>query len=235
MTSQYPKHVNECIQELEKSEDTARLALLHKLAPKYGDANFLSCKKMWKSLESISASKDDTIWVHAFLGNVEDAQSLPPYYYENKKYRDNLLETVNKHTDALINVIEKEKLEAHLYYDTSIMFGPGYYCYEDLSDSSRRDIDDTGVLKIAFSRFLDGIRDRISMEVNKAQDGTKASKNIEAIRFVRILSEQLKRKYKKPLLSVIATATNVLYESDYSKSDISPLINYAGVGKVEQN
>jgi hypothetical protein len=157
------------------------------------------------------------------LGQVYDAANPPAYFLKNASERRELCERIGALTKELARALQANDLDAQLIYTDSATF-PGFRFYEDFGESNRARIDDREIEKLSFVRLLSAIAERSARVVGKAPRPGKSGRNARAIRFARALTIDNTIRLSGPLYAVTATATNALFQTEYSKSDIRKLI-----------
>ena len=176
---------------------------------------------MWRTVERRSRKTDP--WVGIFISQVHDAARPPAYVLKNRTERRELCERIGKLTAELARALSANDLDAQLIFSDSSNF-PGFRFYEDFGESNRARIDDLELEKLSFVRLLSAIAERSERLVEEAEKPGKSGKNSRAVRFARTLTIDNSIRLKGPLYAVTAAATNALFGTTYSKSDVRKLI-----------
>ena len=177
---------------------------------------------MWKTLKSRELEQN-SLWVWGFLTNVYSFRDLPSFHYKSIKERKNISDKIYKNCNELIKILSENELEAHLSYSESNPIKT-IYIYESQNEETKKRIDAEGS-KLKISLFLEEFKKYCEKKLTIELIDGKSGKNSKAIRFIRMLVKKNKEKYGQPLNSVVATASNILFQTDYSESDIAKLIN----------
>ena len=187
---------------------------------------------MWKTLErqEINTLKrhgcelHDDLWVRAFLESAHNASSLPPYHYVSQQEREELISEIIKLSNQLKRLLKANGLDPHIIFNDGVIFN-GFYIFEDFDWSNRARIEESGTIKLKVSELLDRIAERSRDKITEEPLPGKAAKNVKAIRFVRIMTKNNLRYFEKPLNKVIATAANVLFDTQYTESSVRKLLS----------
>ena len=174
---------------------------------------------MWKAIEKRSDPVDD-LWVWGFLEDVENAVQLPRYHYISKSERVELVSDINKLTHKLSLKLESNDLDGHLFYNPGAM-NEGFCIYEDFDAHHQAQINELAVKKIELTTLLNEISERSRRKVLEEPLAGKAGKNNRAIRFMRNMAIRNRKLYGQPLNKVIMSATNALFETNYTEIDIA--------------
>jgi hypothetical protein len=174
---------------------------------------------MWKAIEKRSDLVDD-LWVWRFLEAVEKAACLPRYHYKSKAERVELVSEIDKLSRKFLLKLESNNLDVHLYYNPGAMF-EGFYIYEDFEENHQAGINELAVNKIELTTLLNEISERSRRKVLEEPLAGKAGKNNRAIRFMRNMAIRNRKLYDRPLNKVIMSATNALFDTNYTEIDIA--------------
>ena len=174
---------------------------------------------MWKAIEKRSDLVDD-LWVWRFLEAVEKAARLPRYHYKSKAERVELVSEIDKLSRKLSLKLKSNDLDEHLFYNPGAMF-EGFYIYEDFEENHQAAINELAVKKIELTTLLNEISERSRRKVLEDPLAGKAGKNNRAIRFMRNMAIRNRKLYGQPLNKVIMSATNALFETNYTEIDIA--------------
>jgi len=174
---------------------------------------------MWKAIEKRSDTVDD-LWVWRFLEDVENAARLPRYHYKSKAERVELVSDINKLARKFLLKLESNDLDVHLLYNPGAMF-EGFYIYEDFEENHQAQINEIAVNKIELTTLLNEINERSRRKVLEDPLAGKAGKNNRAIRFMRNMAIRNRKLYDRPLNKVIMSATNALFDTNYTEIDIA--------------
>jgi hypothetical protein len=178
---------------------------------------------MWKSLERRRVG-DDEVWVWAFLHDALNASSLPKFHYLSQIERKELAEQIERISKKLSLLLKRNDLDFHLIYNDGKIFN-GFFCFEDFGESNRESIDAEGRKKLLTSRLLMEIAGRSNKLIAEEPSKGKASKNMRAVRFIRLMAERNLMLYGTPLNNVIAHAANSIFNANYVESDIRKLLS----------
>mgnify|MGYP000435633241 CR=1 FL=1 len=179
----------------------------------------LDLVNMWKAIEKRSDTVDD-LWVWGFLEAVEKAARLPRYHYKSKAERGELVSDINKLSRKFLLKLESNDLDVHLLYNPGAMF-EGFYIYEDFDANHQAQINEIAVNKIELTTLLNEISERSRRKVLEEPLAGKAGKNNRAIRFIRNMAIRNRKLYDQPLNKVIMSATNALFDTNYTEIDIA--------------
>ena len=174
---------------------------------------------MWKAIEKRSEPVDD-LWVWGFLEAVEKAARLPRYHYKSKAERGELVSDINKLSRKFLLKLESNDLDGHLFYNPGAM-NEGFCIYEDFDAHHQAQINELAVKKIELTTLLNEISERSRRKVLEEPLAGKAGKNNRAIRFMRNMAIRNRKLYGQPLNKVIMSATNALFETNYTEIDIA--------------
>jgi hypothetical protein len=178
---------------------------------------------MWRALERRNKDDPHDLWVQWFISEAADAKELPPFHLLPASQRRELAKKIGTISVQLADLIERNELVEHLIFGTGRMF-PGFMFYEDFGESNRARIDDAGDAKLATSRLIREIGARARQRIIDEPKPGKAGRNHRAILFMRQLAARNNLRYGKPLLAVVATATNTLFDTQYDQSDVQNLM-----------
>ena len=179
---------------------------------------------MWRELERLKCIDDPPpIWVWHFLRASFDASNLPPYHYKSKAERRDLVKNITTSADCLVRTIKANGLDVSLIHNDGKLFN-GFFFYEDFGESNRASIDADKVNKLRVSELIESFATRAKAEIEEEPMPGKKGANVMAIRFVRMIGKNNQRMYGKPLNTVTATATNAIFATSYTPSDISNLL-----------
>ncbi len=179
---------------------------------------------MWKSLERNKIGDDD-LWVRCFLHCAARASELPKYHYLPQKSRESLAQEIIELAEKFTTALVDNKLDVHLVHCTGINFN-GFYWYEDFSEKNQSYIDDKEEAKIHMNELINSLAKRAAKIINEEPQHGKSGKNVRAIRFARMLAEHNSLFGRtSPLLAVVATATNAIFDTNYDESAVHRLLN----------
>lgn len=179
---------------------------------------------MWKSLEKRKPSlSNDDLWVYAFLEAAKNSHDIPSFCLLSKKDRDDLNESV-KSLNSVARKLVSSELDMHLVHCRGTLFN-GLYFFEDFGLKNQHQIDEAGDEKVLISRLLNALSDRLIKRLEEEPQGGKVGRNAHAIRFARALAGRFQIYYGETLLAVIATATNAMFQMEYTESDIRKLLS----------
>lgn len=187
---------------------------------------------MWKSLlrQEIRVLKKhgselyDDLWVSAFLEAAHNASNLPSYHYISQRERDELSDQITKVSNQLIRLLKINDLDPHIIFNEGKIFN-GFFLFEDFGWSNRARIEESGTPKLKVSQLINRIAERSREKIAEEPLPGKASRNAMAIRFIRLLADRNIYRFDMPLNKVVATAANVLFDTQYTASDIRKLLS----------
>jgi hypothetical protein len=180
---------------------------------------------MWRSLQSKEKKSNKyDFWIENFLEDVQDANSLPTFHYLNKQSRKKLISNIKQLTKEFADILKINDLDFNLIHADGKIFN-GFYIYEDFGESNKARIDADDKQKLLISNLIEKIADRTVFKIDNEPQKGKSGKNVKAIRQVRILAIRNIRKYGSPLLTVLATSTNIINGTSYNESDIRKLLS----------
>ena len=180
---------------------------------------------MWRTLDRRKYPHDPPgIWVLQFLDMAREASSLPPFHYKSAKGRRELADTIKDLATRLTRALEVNGLDAHLIHNDGKMFN-GFFLYEDFGDSNRARIDADGLNKLKVSVLIERFAERARKKIAEEPMPGKASANVRAVRFVRIIAARNRRLYGEPLNAATAAAANAIFGISYLESDIRNLLS----------
>jgi len=176
---------------------------------------------MWRAIERRSEKRDP--WVAIFLGFVKEASQLPPFHYVSAEDRRRLGNRIQRLSGELTKLLDENELTEHLIFSNGKMFH-GFFFYEDFGESNRARIDQAGEVRLKISDVIRESAKRSRERIKEEPGRGKVGRNVRAVRFARMVAERNLSYYGEKLYSVTATATNAVYGTDYSESDISNLM-----------
>ena len=135
-----------------------------------------------------------------------------------------MIEIINADAKRLARNLKVFGLDKNLIYLASKGWH-GFYFYEDISYSRQREIDELGLHKLSIVVLLSTISEQSVDSIEKQITRQKKSKNIRAIRFIRLMAEGNYRLYKTPLNNVLAAASNCLFYTSYDGNDVGKLLS----------
>jgi hypothetical protein len=182
------------------------------------------CIKMWRALERRSSQPEDDLWVWAFLRATSDAADLPTFHYLSKRHRSDLANRISLIANELNRALEDNRLDFQIVKISNGQNFPGFRVYEDFSDSNQAQIDRAGEEKLKATDILRYVAARATSAIENEPVAGKSGTNVRAVRFVRQMAKRNQLVYGARLNHVIATATNLLYETKYADADISALV-----------
>lgn len=219
-------HVLEVRDHLRQSED-GRITIMHTLTePKISEYTGYY-EEMWDSIFRAEQENNDDLdnrWVLNFLDAVADASNFPAYALISGTGRRDLIKEIHRHTKALEKIYTNQNFNQHLISNDGQFFH-GFYTYEIVKDGNSERIENKGRPKVSVVDALQFFAERAEDAINESAHRGKAGKNIEAIRFIRILAERNVERYGRPLIAAIRTATLALHGIEYDDSDISNLLH----------
>jgi hypothetical protein len=179
-------------------------------------------RKMWWSIKV--RSQEDDPWVSSFVQSCRKATDLPRYYYHGATERDALCRRLKRLASELTRLLREHELDAQVVHSNGENFG-GFFFYEDFSDLNQSIIDDQNTRRLRVTDLIGQIANRSVQELEKVRPAKRVSKNVKAVRFVRIIVQLNRHHYGSPLLEVTATAANTLFGTSYDQARISNLID----------
>lgn len=215
--SKLPERVQRVKSALARDPSDPRFEIAQKLIDETPDHI-----SMWETLERHEMESDD-FWVWAFIEVALNASTLPLYHYMSKADRNNLSNRIESLSKELSRALKSNDLDAHIIFSDGKVFN-GFYIFEDFGESNQERITDAGTKKLKISEVLEFIVERSKTAIAEEPIPGKAGKNSEAIKFIRIMVERNRRSYGTPLNQVVATAANLIFDTQYSTSDITKLI-----------
>jgi len=180
--------------------------------------------KMWEAIERKVLEIHDDLHVWAFLGRAQSACERPKHHYLSNVERKDLVREIKTNAKRLANNLKFSGLDKNIVYLESKGWH-GFYFYENFSYSRQREIDDLGLHKWSVVDLLSTISETSVDSIQEHITSQKKSKNIRAIRFIRLMAEGNYLFYHTPLNSVLATASNCLFDTSYQESDIRKLLS----------
>ena len=178
---------------------------------------------MWRALERRNVGDDD-LWVWVFLGAAFRASNLPPYHYMSASDRRSLADDICFDAETLSRRLKVNGLDVHFIFSDKEPYN-GVFPLEDFEAPTQARFIRDAVKKVKISKMIEGIAKRSRKLIEEEPLPGKVGKQVKAIRFVRLMAERNIRQYNKPLNDVIATSTNVLFDTEYQKSDIRKLLS----------
>ena len=118
----------------------------------------------------------------------------------------------------------QNQLDVHLIHNEGGSFC-GFYFYEEFGESNRYKIDKSNKQKLSVCDLISQVEERARECIRDQPLPGKGGENAKAIRFARKVALHNERAYGARLNQVTATATNAVYGTDYSSSDIAKLMN----------
>lgn len=180
--------------------------------------------KMWRTLYRGEEQDYDELYVYAFLGQCHDAMKLPRYRYLTQKERFEVGKKINALASELSTTLIEYELQSHIVAAHGKMFH-GFYFYEDLSESNQFRADQSNDPKASDTNLLEAIASRARRQLSEVRLHGKQGKGQRAILFIRSLNSSLVEYRHAQLHEVVATAANALFGTQYTKGDISNLMN----------
>ncbi len=224
----FPKDVLSVMDELKRAGPSRSLDLMKRLTA------YPEHEAMWRSLAKRATPRDDT-WVWAFLEAVEHASDLPGYQYRPNRDRKELGERIRALSTELKMLYRAADLSPHVVRLEGERIRKevfdGLYVLEALPWDVRARIEERKIQRISVLEVLERAAAAAHEELCHATGKVRAGKNVRAIRFLRALAKRNRAKYGTPLLAVIATVTNTLYDTDYVQTDIRRLVTTDRLGE----
>lgn len=179
---------------------------------------------MWETLRELDAGKDDwsQYWVWCFLRSAALAINLPRYYYLSGESKRALAGRIASLGKKLSQALIVNNLDVSLIYSDGKNFN-GFLIFEDFGEANQGRIDAAGTQKLRVSKLIRDVAERSTRQILDEAPAGKAGKNVQAIRFARLIAAQNMRLYREPLNVVTATATNALFGTNYEAKDIQML------------
>lgn len=228
--TEFPEHVIELKSNLAlfaqdgSKDDIQEFEIMRLLTEPKEDVYLSDYVNMWKTFRRNMHDPCDTMWASCFIEQVKNAYHLPPYYYLNNKERAALIDRINSLSNNLKNILKTNELETQLVSIEGKIFN-GMYIFEEFGEKNQALMTEDDCHKAYLSGIMDLMLGNACERISEANTSGKKAKNIEAIRFIRLMSEHNIKYYNNPLNSVIKTATFALYDIDYSDSDIHNIVN----------
>lgn len=217
--SNLPKYVESVRSYLKNYPDHELYEISQKLITE--DINIL---KMWEAIERIEPEIYDDLHVWSFLGRAHTACEKPAHYYLSNTERKKLIEEIEADVKRLAKNLKRTGFDKSLVYLKNKGWS-GFYFYEDFSYSRQIEIDELGIHKFSVVDLLSTISEASVDSIEEQITSQKKSKNIRAIRFIRLMAEGNYRLYNTPLNSVLAAASNCLFDTFYDKDDVRKLLS----------
>lgn len=222
----FHRHVLDIKGHISKSKDE-RSEIMRALTEPKEPAYLEYYEAMWESLFRAEQENNDNLdneWVVNFLDKVAAARNLPPYFYISGAQRNALMNKIRKHTEALEKIYTNQLFNQNLISNDGQFFH-GFYNYEISEDANGEKIETKSRPKVSVVDALQFFAERAEDAINESAHRGKTGKNVEAVRFIRILGERNNERYGRPLNSVLQTAALAVYDVEYLESDISNLLN----------
>lgn len=217
-----PKQVIDVKKEMETMHDE-RLPILKKLTVSEHDDYKEECEAIWTLLyqEHQSFSDVDTdLWVYSFLDAVQEFSQLPERFYASSTDREETIERIRNYTEKLKKLYVSIGLDSELISNDGQFFH-GFQTHEDDFNSFDRCTPTTeknDISKVSITETLDFFADYAEEELNESSYRGKKAKNIQAIRFIRLLAERNKKTYGKTLEDVVENTALLIYGVQYSEN-----------------
>jgi hypothetical protein len=181
--------------------------------------------KMWRSIERKEKVFNDTSWVLWFLHFAREASNLADYELLSKSDREDNLHKITNSIKNLSQAIRVTGLDAYVHLDENTAetgclreTKKKVDLYEDPDSQSPKKTD------LTVLQLLDQLSNWASIELQKEPKPGKAGKTVTQIKFIHTMAGYLETFYDTPLLSVLATACNSIYGTNFNKSDISKIL-----------
>lgn len=221
----FHKHVLGVLRELELNKDK-RLKTMITLIKGEDDKDIQNLEKMWKSIHDIEEGNHgalDNKWAYIFLDDIISCAEEKPYFLLKKSQRSELIRDIQKHTKALKKIYQSAGLDDRLISNE----GQFFHGFSAQGENENILLEEGKRQKVHISDVLEFFEDYANEEISEAPNAGKMAKRQKSNRFIRRLGRRNKSRYGtgKPLQSVLITACSALYREDYSKSDISTLLN----------
>jgi hypothetical protein len=215
-----PQHVKKLKAHLEKVKDS-RLATLRLLTETENPAYKRDIEHIWGSL--FTAEKDcnaelNSEWALEFLDAVHSFMQEKRYFSLPGAERRESITKIKKHTRELKKAYKKLGLDQPF-----LLYDPATF---PLPDEDGAPITDTHFLPaIGITEALDFYRDYANEEIKRYNPRGKIGIRHQSNRFVALLGKRFVNMYKKPLWDVLASAALLLYDEQYSHSEILYHVN----------
>jgi hypothetical protein len=178
---------------------------------------------MWESLGRRRVNQDD-LWVWHFLRSALRASALPRYHYMPLRDRNELSDRIDRLSKELSQALKTNDLDFHIIHTDGKIFN-GFYAFEDFGVSNQERIEADGTNKLQISKLLKSVAERSKNIIAEEPLPGKAGINVKAIRFIRLMAKFNLNFYKTPLNMVLSTATNSIFGTNYTESDIRKLLS----------
>lgn len=219
-----PKHVLDVQRKLSKLLEHDLKPIADKLI-----GNGPDLVRMWKQLYKCGATTQngyyDDLWVWAFLEEAGTASARPTVELLSEKRKQALSEEIEFLASKLSNLLTDNGLDAHLIY----IEGPrtnGFCLYESATDRVRLSVGESRNQMLNIATGALPMISEYCREVIAVNQATGTSvRNALAIRFARLMAVRNHDRFGDALTGAIATATNAIYETNYSASDIMNLLS----------
>ena len=170
----------------------------------------------------------DDMWPHFFVEYVQRCSDLPPYFYQPKSERKQLLLEIREHIGGLTKVLKKYGFDHHLAYAES---RNALYFLERMGLSDYIKAEQSTVEKPTISEILDHLAKTIEAEITPLKQ-TKTDSFEKARPFVCKLGQYLHDVHGEASNIVLVTATKAIMNVEYTKTDINHILKRNGVGKT---
>ena len=135
-----------------------------------------------------------------------------------------MIKEINEISERLSFLLEANEIDPHIVCINEKTFN-GIFFLEDFSEKLQEWFIESGSHKVKVSKLITSFAQRVERENLANPPKRKSGKNDQAIELARVLVSRNKRLYGKPLNKVVFIAVNVLFDTEYSESDISNLAN----------
>jgi len=224
----------EGLEEYRKICNKEELYLLEILAP-IDSPYTVDAVKAWKSLYNRWHKNPYNIkyhgaygyrfwWIANELDRIESARILPKYEQLTESEKVSTQELA-KSSAYLTKQFKDLELDGSFLHCHSKLFGD-WHIYEDVRDRDKLWFDEHGSETIPLSRIIEFACKRAVDKLKEAEYHGKQGKNALAVAFLsRLLKEHSAERiaYGKPLYSISALFTNLLYNTNYDESSARKL------------
>jgi hypothetical protein len=190
--------------------------------------------RMWISLDNsikkqpVEPGHPGNMWPLFFVGYVQRCSDLPPYFYQPKSERKQLILEIKEHIGGLTKVLKKYRFDHHLAYAES---RNALYFIERMGFLDNFKAEQSTAEKPTVSELLNRLVDTIEAEFSVIKQ-TKKDNFEKARPFVCKLAQYLEDVHGKASNVVLLTATNAIRGKEYKPSDIRRILKRNGIGKT---
>ena len=221
----FPPHVLE-VKEYLRKNDTECFSVMKKLTEAKDLEKLEDLKRMWRSLETAIKKQPPRLgspkeqWVYFFVSYASGYSDMPRYYYQTKSQRKKLVEGLKKLTGQLARKLKDNKLDHHLAYSDSRNI---LYFYEKLDFLDFHRARKSPLEKPTITEMLTRLVEALEREVPSLRQSRTDSYE-KARPFVYNMGKYLKSVHGSYLTTALATATNALFNRNYSAADIQHIL-----------